>query len=150
MPRTIYLIRHAKAGDRGSHGPDDLQRPLTKKGRRQALALADLFQESAIMAVYSSPALRCIQTVEALAESFGLEVQVEAGLVEGSRIKLPDSDGDIVLCAHGDNIPDFVTGLGGAGYRCAKASVWEVKQEADGTLRCGGYREVPHDSADEA
>ena len=40
-PMSIFVVRHAKAGSRDSWDGDDLLRPLTKAGRRQAEAVAD-------------------------------------------------------------------------------------------------------------
>ena len=41
---TIYLIRHAKAGDRDTWLDDDRLRPLSGRGHRQARLLVDLLQ----------------------------------------------------------------------------------------------------------
>ena len=38
----LYLVRHAKAGDRAAWKGDDRLRPLSKEGRRQADSLARL------------------------------------------------------------------------------------------------------------
>jgi exopolyphosphatase / guanosine-5'-triphosphate,3'-diphosphate pyrophosphatase len=67
--------------------------------------------------VMSSPALRCRQTVEPLAARFGLPVEVEPRLGEGSSmsdaLSLVASLGNrpVVLCSHGDLIPGMVEKL---------------------------------------
>ena len=58
----LYLLRHAKAGDRDDWTEDDLRRPLTKKGRRQSEALVEQFRDLRIDRVLSSPYDRCVQT----------------------------------------------------------------------------------------
>ena len=65
---TLHLIRHAKAGKRGSDYPDDSQRPLTREGRAQARELAKLFKVLRIRFDYlfSSPHTRALETARAL------------------------------------------------------------------------------------
>ena len=70
---TIYLVRHAKAGDRSSWDGDDTIRPLSGKGRRQAVAISDrLFDLIAAhpdAQLISSPYIRCMQTLGRLEEA---------------------------------------------------------------------------------
>lgn len=73
----ILLIRHASAGDRDRwEGDDDHRRPLDEKGRRQAAALVELLAAYDVDRVVSSPADRCIQTLEPLAAVHGLSVEL--------------------------------------------------------------------------
>ena len=65
---TVYVVRHGKAGSRSGWTEPDDQRPLTKAGRRQAGALADMLAGDHVTRVLSSPYVRCRQTVEPLAE----------------------------------------------------------------------------------
>jgi 8-oxo-dGTP diphosphatase len=136
---TIHLVRHASAGSRGSHA-DDSARPLDERGRAQALAIADLLAASPIDVVYSSPALRCIETVEPLATGLGLDVAHHPSLSEGSSAHdalalIETSLGareNAVFCSHGDLIPDVLQllvnrGLDlGSARGFAKGSVWTV------------------------
>lgn len=66
QPRTLYLVRHAIAAERGPKYPDDNLRPLTKDGMRKmreaARGFADL--DPAIDVVISSPLVRARQTAE--------------------------------------------------------------------------------------
>lgn len=66
QPRTLYLIRHAIAEERGSKYPDDTLRPLTKRGinkmREAASGFADLKPEVTVIA--TSPLTRARQTAE--------------------------------------------------------------------------------------
>lgn len=138
---TIHLLRHGAAGDRSKWNGNDAIRPLTKKGRRQALALADLFTAAEIEKIYTSPYIRCVQTVEPLADAIGAEVQVYEALAEG-----PDIDGayelidglvgfNAVVCTHGDVIPAVINRMMWAGltlesrFYCSKGSIWEVDLE---------------------
>jgi phosphohistidine phosphatase len=67
--RSLYLIRHAIAADRGDSYPDDTLRPLTREGiqrwKRQVRGLQALGLE--IDLVLTSPLARAKQTAEILA-----------------------------------------------------------------------------------
>jgi len=114
---TFYFVRHAKAGSRGHWTGDDRKRPLSKKGLEQAQELVTTFATYDITAVYSSPYLRCIQTVEPLARANKLKVQAEPSLAEGRGLEAAhrffrDSKLDeVVLCTHGDIVWELVEDL---------------------------------------
>ena len=78
----ILLIRHARAGDRDQWTGDDRLRPLDDKGRRQARALVELLAGYEIDRIVSSPADRCIQTVEPLGAARDLLVEPREELFE--------------------------------------------------------------------
>jgi 8-oxo-dGTP diphosphatase len=139
---TIYLLRHCTAGDRANWHGIDAVRPLTKKGRRQAKALAESLKSAGIERIYTSPYTRCVQTVEPLAEAIGAKVEEHDALAEG-----PDIDAayelidqlvgtNSVLCTHGDVIPAVINRMMWAGltlesrFYCSKGSIWEVEIEA--------------------
>jgi broad specificity phosphatase PhoE len=80
----LYLIRHADALPDAAEvvlGHYDEQ-SLSELGRKQAQALAAGLREVQLAAVYSAPLGRARQTAAPLAESRGLELQVEPGLRE--------------------------------------------------------------------
>ncbi len=56
--------------------------PLTERGRRQAEELAASLAERQVIAVYSSPIRRALDTAEAIASPLGLAVEVQAALQE--------------------------------------------------------------------
>jgi len=135
----LYLVRHAKAGSRHDwDGPDDL-RPLSKKGRRQADALVLALVDRHVDRVLSSPYVRCVETVQPLADKLGVEVEIADALVEGTVTKdalalvRELASVDAVLCSHGDVIPNILEALAdqdGFGlppdYPCQKGSTWEL------------------------
>jgi probable phosphomutase (TIGR03848 family) len=55
---------------------------LNERGQNQAQALADALKEVPIKAIYSSLLERAVETATPIAAARGLEVQVEAGLIE--------------------------------------------------------------------
>jgi 8-oxo-dGTP diphosphatase len=122
----IDLVRHMKAKNRAKWDEDDEVRPLTKLGRRQAeMHAATMAEGEPIVAVYSSPALRCRETVRPLAERLGLTLLIEPLLAEMPPIlpigaetplltKLREAHpagGRIVACGHADTIPAFLESL---------------------------------------
>jgi 8-oxo-dGTP diphosphatase len=99
----MILLRHASAGDRDAWAGDDRVRPLDAAGRAEAETL-----RGAIVAtrVVSSPYVRCVESVEPLAASLGLEVELDDRLAEGATrtdalALLAELDGG-VACTHGD------------------------------------------------
>jgi 8-oxo-dGTP diphosphatase len=135
---TLHLIRHAAAGDRSSWQSDDRDRPLTAKGLAQSKALVEQLRDRQIEAIYSSPYVRCLQTVTPLAEVLGLDIEVEEVLAEGevgkkARELIKSLTGqNAVISTHGDVIPallDWMTRRGmslKSAFDCKKGSVWEV------------------------
>ncbi|MGZ4410227.1 MAG: SixA phosphatase family protein, partial [Gaiellaceae bacterium] len=78
----ILLVRHASAGDRYEWEDDDGLRPLDERGRRQANELVDLLEQYEVTRLFSSPALRCVQTVEPFAQARGFDIEVRDELSE--------------------------------------------------------------------
>lgn len=75
----IYFIRH---GEPDYTEKDDYKRQLTDKGKQQAMELVSCFNSVNVDGVFSSPYLRAIQTVNPLAKSKGVSVQLIDGLRE--------------------------------------------------------------------
>lgn len=135
---TLYFVRHAKAGSREDWTGDDRLRPLTKKGKKQADELVAALKRYPIIAIYSSPFVRCVQTVEPVARARGLEVKQSAALAEGmglnGAMQLVSDDrlDHAVLGCHGDLSWELVEELvrhrvvraGEGGYD--KAATWVV------------------------
>lgn len=146
MEVTLYLIRHATAGVRDSHNPRDDQRQLDEYGHNQAQAIADRLGGEPILGIFSSPAIRCVQTVEPLAARLGLRVSIAPELFEGASSSrsieyLRSFVGQsVVLCSHGDVIPDMLRILEVGGTRltgrgCAKGSIWALENSTEQVAR---------------
>lgn len=117
---SLYLVRHAKAGSRGDWDGDDRDRPLSQAGREQAHGITLLLGHLPISKIYSSPYVRCVQTIEPLAHKLGLHVKVTEALAEADEfddaIALVDkAPKNAVLCSHGDVIPAVIDALVGRG-----------------------------------
>jgi len=131
---VILLVRHARAGRRGTAGVDDSLRPLDRNGRKQASAVAAMLAGRPIERILSSPYRRCIETVEPLAQATGLEIEQRDELAEGrpasevlSLIDELPASGDAVLCSHGDVIGELI----GYARPVMKGSVWVLDPEHD-------------------
>lgn len=152
---SIFLVRHARAGVRGM-GPHDALRPLDDTGRSQALELVSRLDGRPVERIVSSPAVRCIQTVEPLARARDLQVGVHDALWEGQELEpalellfmAAEAGGHHVLCSHGDLIPWIMgtlrsTGVPTDGRKqgCAKGSFWELSVE-HGRIVHGLYHRI--------
>ena len=129
-------------------------RPLTKKGQAQAVELVALFRKFTIAAVFTSPYLRCVQTVEPLARAHKLEARTSSDLAEGHGLEglhrfLDDSKLDhAVLCTHGDIVWELVDDLvarhviraGEGGFE--KGSTWVLAMKG-GTIAKARYLSAP-------
>lgn len=88
----IYFTRHGESQANVLHQISNrgLVHPLTRKGREQAVALADKLRDRAITRIYSSPVLRAIETSIIVADRLNLEYEVmdalreyDCGIAEG-------------------------------------------------------------------
>lgn len=138
---TFYVVRHAKAGSRGHWTGDDRVRPLSQKGFKQADALVPIFQPFRVTSIFSSPYVRCMQTVDPLARARGIAVKQSPSLAEGHGLAgamqfMGDPKLDhVVLSTHGDIVWELVEDLvnlhvvnpGDGGYE--KGATWVVEVE---------------------
>jgi len=150
---TVYVVRHAKAGSRRNWSGDDARRPLSAPGRRQADAIADALADAGVTRIVSSPYVRCVQTVEPLAEQTDIPVDVSDALAEGApladAVALLDklAREDVVLCSHGDVIGELLMHLADHGvrlddFRLEKGSTWLLETERGSVVRAS-YRAAP-------
>jgi 8-oxo-dGTP diphosphatase len=150
----VYVVRHAKAGNRSEWQGDDRLRPLTKAGRKQAEALAQQLRDEPLDEIRSSDYLRCMQTVEPLATARGLPVHPEPLLEEGAggesvlRLIKQRPGRRLVLCTHGDVVEELLELLVERGLlsrsRLAneKGGTW-VLEERNGDVSGASYRAAP-------
>ena len=146
----LLLVRHGRAGHRSEWDGDDRARPLSRRGRQQADGLVRQLAGYGIDRILSSPYVRCVQTVEPLAAARGLPVEEADEFAEGNSHKaiemvrgLAEGSGTVVVCSHGDVIPDIVEHLARtdamvlpADYGWAKGSTWVI------TARDGRFEEA--------
>lgn len=163
---TLELVRHAKAHSRDRWwGKPDRERPLTETGIAQSKALArELLAAGPVDAVWSSPFVRCVQTVQPLAVKTDLPVGTDEALAEATTLPVVDGgdawvsaawlggraiafvnrlcdahpDGRVVACSHGDVVPALMAVL--VGRDGLDLSDVRLKKGARYTLEFDGRR----------
>jgi 8-oxo-(d)GTP phosphatase len=120
----LLLIRHGRAGDRARWKGDDRDRPLDRKGLRQAEWVVEALADYPIERILSSPYRRCVETVEPLATARGLTIELSEALIEGAAAEAEQLVRELsgtcaALCTHGDVIMHLT-----AGKPAKKGSVW--------------------------
>jgi 8-oxo-dGTP diphosphatase len=130
----ICVIRHAEAGDRERWAGPDEARPLSGIGRRRAEHLVEALAGEPFVQLLSSPFLRCMQTLEPLAEARGLSIDLRDELAEGQPweylekvILQAEAEGPTAVSVHGDGLRSLMSALFERG----------IARRADGSLRKG-------------
>ena len=152
---AIHLVRHAKAKNRLEWTEADELRPLTKRGRREASALAERLASEELARLVSSPYVRCLQTLEPLAAAVELPIETAELLAEGAggneAVELLlslASEGPAACCTHGDVLFDVLGIVADAGVQLAGppdapvASTWVLEVE-DGRFAGARFVEQP-------
>ncbi|MCQ6529639.1 MULTISPECIES: histidine phosphatase family protein [Bacillus] len=85
---TIYFVRHAHS----TYTKEERERPLSDKGHIDADNVIHLLKEEHIDVVISSPYKRAIQTVQGIANTYNLSIQLEEDLRERLLSKEPVTD----------------------------------------------------------
>src|SRR5215211_3098370 len=120
----LWLLRHGDAAE----GSPDAERPLTKKGEKQARQAGIALKERGVHmdACLTSPKVRAAESARIACESLGIEPQLEPKLAGGPF------DAQALAAGMGDNVllvghdPDFslaVHSLTGAQVRMKKGGL---------------------------
>jgi 8-oxo-dGTP diphosphatase len=120
---VILLVRHAKAGKRSEWRGRDKQRPLEPAGAAQATRLASVLALFRPDRILSADPVRCVETVQPLADHLGLGVVVDPVFGDDSFAAAPQATEDAVmalakpgrvsvLCSQGVTIPSMIDRLG--------------------------------------
>jgi 8-oxo-dGTP diphosphatase len=127
---VLYLVRHAHAGSKGKWEGPDLARPLSAQGRGEALGLLQQLGHLPLGRVLSSPAERCLQTVQPLAARLGRLVEPSEALgVDGTgpgvlALLTDPALARAVLCTHGEVIGEVFDELRLAGIELSDPPQW--------------------------
>jgi 8-oxo-dGTP diphosphatase len=152
---TIYLVRHAKAGERGAWDGEDRLRPLSGRGHFQAAELVELLRDARFERVLSSPYVRCMETVVPLAVVRGLAIEPSDALAEGATLDdalalvNKHSGHGAVLCTHGDVLPMLLEHYARQGVdigttpQWPKGCTWVLETDATGEVRSAEYLPPP-------
>ncbi|QFY09370.1 hypothetical protein GBF35_24410 [Nonomuraea phyllanthi] len=88
--RTLELVPHCSSVSRTGWVGDHDIRPLSDQGHQQADALVAALGTD-VDAIFSSPALRCRQTVEPLARAANRPIETLEELAEGDGFRKPEA-----------------------------------------------------------
>jgi len=141
----LYLVRHAKAGERRLWDGDDIERPLSAKGWKQSELLAKQLAKLDVSTLHSSPYVRCVQTLEPLAARLQRSIAIDHRLAEEAPFEpvlamLAELPAGAVMSSHGDVIPATLAALERRGTRIAnppdwrKGSVWVLERDQHGEI----------------
>lgn len=118
----IVLLRHCKAKDATTWRDEDRDRPLGKRGVKDAVFMAELLSSWSIDRIVSSDASRCLQTVEPLSARTGIPVEAVTGLSQDAYVSGTDTLSTVaaelagnlratVVCSHGPVLPSLAAAL---------------------------------------
>lgn len=134
VTRAFILARHARARRRSGWHHDDLARPLTVGGARRAHQLIRLFAAFGVRYVHSSPATRCLMTVQPYAVTIGKKITTHEPLTETAHDERPADtaeafmelfakEGNRVVCTHRPTMPTLLTMLEAATRKWTRGKV---------------------------
>lgn len=143
--KTLIFVRHAHRVTRDRW----LDNGLSEQGCRQADAVLRLARqrlkalEVRNLEIFSSPARRCRETVEAMAREQGTQVKLSAELFERERNEsqtrfrrriekflmkiLRMRRSHVLICSHGDWLPEACEILGAAAVQLNKGAWLEIE-----------------------
>jgi phosphohistidine phosphatase len=133
----LILWRHADA----AAGIPDIERELTKKGKKQARSMANFLRKhlAADTRILVSPATRTQQTVHALTKTYEVVDAIAPGASPQSLLQAanwPDEMGMVLLVGHQPTL-----GQTAALLLTGKPADWSVKKGALWWLSCRGQAE---------
>lgn len=157
---TLLLVRHAKAGSRAQWPDADELRPLSGNGFKQLDGVRALARVCGADRVFAAPLVRCVLTVQPVADDLGVRIAEEKLVSEKSYggaeeaavnrvLEIVAAGGVPVICSQGGVIPDLVTRLRARSgltperhVPAKKGSVWALFFDGD-RLVAADYVEVP-------
>ena len=154
---TIYLVRHAKAGERRAWTDADELRPLSGRGHVQARGLLDVLADARFERVLSSPYVRCMESVVPIASVRRMAIEPAEALAEGASLDealalvRKHAATGAVMCTHGDVMPmllDYYAARGvdiGPAPECPKGCTWVLETDATSEVRTARYIPPPPD-----
>ena len=120
--KPLVLLRHAKAVTRDEWQGEDDDRPLDSYGQNQAKRLLAMYQVFDLQQIHSSDAVRCYDTVVAIAKGLNIKLEVTGKLSESTFKKDKEKAFDyakdlmklnesVLLCSHNPILPKMLNKL---------------------------------------
>ena len=133
--KTLYLVRHAKSSWKFSE-LTDLERPLNKRGKRDAPYMGNLMYEKKILvdAMICSPAQRTLSTALSFAKAMKHPTEKIVLAPEIYEV-LADSILETIQKRFNDNWQQVM--LFGHNYACTEFANWYAKPILDNVPTCG-------------
>ena len=134
--KILLLLRHAKSS---WNNPElaDINRPLNKRGKRDAPRLGMLLREQDLVPdiILTSPAVRARKTAQAVSEESGYENDIEIQdefypgdpyAFIGTLIALPDQVNTALIIAHNPGLEAFLDVLTGETARMPTSALAHI------------------------
>jgi phosphohistidine phosphatase SixA len=137
----FVLVRHADALAKKTWPGPDTDRPLSPLGHQQSVHLVEALGDVALSGLFSSPTVRCRQTLEPLAVARGLPIVDDPRLARDAPVgallsALGRCDDGALWCTHGevfDQLAAAATNHGAARFlptaKTAKGGLWIVHSD---------------------
>ncbi len=167
--KTLYIVRHAKSSWKFPE-LDDIDRPLSKRGKRNAPEMGLRLARRGIRPglLMSSPAKRALSTAAKIAAVIQYpknKIKIDSSLYHGMEEDildvirhLPDDLNDLMIFGHNPGLTDFVNTLSGAQIynvpTCGIAAItfdtghWKDVGKVPGKLIFFDYPKKPFDPDD--
>lgn len=135
--KTLLILRHAKSSWDEAHLAD-IQRPLNKRGRRDAPRIGVLLKDEDILPelILTSPAVRAVRTAEAVAETSGYEGEIKEvesfylgdteDYLEALQV-LPDIYNRVMVVGHNPGLENLLAALTGEEEPLPTAALAQVE-----------------------
>ncbi|MEI4768193.1 histidine phosphatase family protein [Psychrobacillus sp. FJAT-51614] len=126
MITNLYFVRHAHS----IYTPDELERPLSDRGKEDAFSITEKLMQENIDYVISSPYKRAIQTVDGIARYIGLNIVINEDFKERTLSLLPVGDFNKAITKVWSN-PDFTFDGGESNKKAQQRGVKATMQVLD-------------------
>ncbi len=106
---TIFFVRHAEK----AQGGDEKDPELSEQGHARAESLANALKDAGITSIFATEFKRTQQTAQPLARATQSDVTIlPAKETEQLAAKLKASEGNVLVVAHSNTIPEIAKALG--------------------------------------
>jgi broad specificity phosphatase PhoE len=150
----IFILRHVHAGNRSGWPGPDHKRPISPKGVEQTKTITEYLVRKGATQIFTSPSLRCIQTVAPLAHALNIQYidlpeLAEGASPEGAAALLRTAQDGTVICSHGDVLTSLVGHLAAHGAPVdpktviEKGAIWRLKLDDAGHITSAKYIPPP-------
>lgn len=137
----LVLIRHAKAADREDFIGADIDRPLTKKGKKQARKIAKFIAKKYPNAteIIASQALRSCDSAKEILSSLGanaslnIKPSINPDTAQNGLFELVEEVGTdsecVIIVGHEPRISEFLAHFGNGKIKVGKGAIIELEKD---------------------